>query len=112
MQGKNLFVPIVGDFAGPKAIRKVADYLKQRNAIVSAFYVSNVEVYLGAILAAVETRKSKTLRLCLWIPQVCSSGSWAWVTQPTCDGGGEAGSPPYLLLAYLSSRIKAGDKLS
>jgi hypothetical protein len=47
MQGKNLFIPIVGDFAGPKAIRKVADYLKQRNAIVSAFYVSNVEVYLG-----------------------------------------------------------------
>ena len=47
MQLKNLIIPIVGDFAGPKAIRAVADYVKGHNAIISAFYVSNVEVYLG-----------------------------------------------------------------
>jgi hypothetical protein len=47
LQMKNLLIPIVGDFAGPKAIRRVADYVRQRNAIVSAFYLSNVEVYLG-----------------------------------------------------------------
>ena len=46
LQLKNLFIPIVGDFSGPKAIRKVADYLKQNNARVSAFYLSNVEFYL------------------------------------------------------------------
>jgi hypothetical protein len=44
---KNLLIPIVGDFAGPTAIRKVADYVRQRNGIVSAFYISNVEYYLG-----------------------------------------------------------------
>ena len=46
LQGRNLIVPVVGDFAGPKAIRAVGRYLRTRNAIVSAFYVSNVEQYL------------------------------------------------------------------
>ncbi len=48
MQLKNLIIPLVGDFSGPKAIRVVADYIRQHNAIVSAFYVSNVETYLDA----------------------------------------------------------------
>src|SRR5207247_7221819 len=43
---KNLIVPIVGDFAGSKAIRAVAAYLKQHDAFVTAFYLSNVEQYL------------------------------------------------------------------
>ena len=43
---RNLIVPIVGDFAGPKAIRAVGTYLKQHDAFVSAFYLSNVEQYL------------------------------------------------------------------
>ena len=42
----NLLVPLVGDFAGPKAIRSVGDYLKERGTPVTAFYVSNVEQYL------------------------------------------------------------------
>jgi len=46
MQQKNLIVPIVGDFAGPRALRAVAQYLKQRGAQVTAFYVSNVEEYI------------------------------------------------------------------
>lgn len=46
MHVRNTFIPLVGDFAGPKAIRMVASYLKQHNATVSAFYVSNVEAYL------------------------------------------------------------------
>jgi hypothetical protein len=45
-ESKNLLVPVVGDFAGPKAIRAVADYLKNHHAVVSAFYTSNVEQYL------------------------------------------------------------------
>ena len=45
-QLKNLVVPIVADFAGPKALREVGDYLRERNAPVSAFYTSNVEQYL------------------------------------------------------------------
>jgi len=46
LESKNLLVPIVGDFAGPKAIRAVATYLKEKDATVSAFYLSNVEQYL------------------------------------------------------------------
>jgi hypothetical protein len=46
LESKNLLVPVVGDFAGPKAIRAVATYLKEKDATVSAFYLSNVEQYL------------------------------------------------------------------
>jgi hypothetical protein len=48
MNQKNLFIPIIGDFAGPSAFRNIAKYLKDRNAVVSAFYASNVEFYLDA----------------------------------------------------------------
>lgn len=46
METNNLLVPLVGDFAGPKAIRSVGTYLKDHHAIVTAFYLSNVEQYL------------------------------------------------------------------
>jgi hypothetical protein len=46
LETNNLVVPVVGDFAGPKAIRTVAQYLKDRKATVTAFYLSNVEQYL------------------------------------------------------------------
>jgi hypothetical protein len=46
MHLRNLIVPVVGDFAGPKAIRAVGDYLRKRNLTVQAFYLSNVEQYL------------------------------------------------------------------
>ncbi|HTK29974.1 MAG TPA: hypothetical protein VL309_10500 [Vicinamibacterales bacterium] len=46
LESRNLIVPVVGNFAGPKAIRAVAAFLKERNALVSAFYLSNVEQYL------------------------------------------------------------------
>jgi hypothetical protein len=44
---RNLIIPLVGDFAGRSTLRKVSEYLKQRNATVTAFYVSNVENYLS-----------------------------------------------------------------
>src|SRR3954468_7338182 len=46
LEAKNLLVPVVGNFAGPKAIRAVAEYIKSKGATVSAFYLSNVEQYL------------------------------------------------------------------
>ncbi len=61
LESKNLVVPVVGDFGGPKAIREVGKYLKSIDAVVSAFYLSNVEQYLsqdgktGAFLANVAT---------------------------------------------------------
>jgi hypothetical protein len=47
LETRNLVVPIVGNFAGPKAIRSVGSYLKQKGAVVSTFYMSNVEQYLS-----------------------------------------------------------------
>jgi hypothetical protein len=46
LQSRNLVVPVVGDFGGPKAIRAVGQYLKARGGTVGAFYLSNVEQYL------------------------------------------------------------------
>jgi hypothetical protein len=46
MEMKNLVVPVVGDFAGPKSIRAIGQYLKDHDATVTAFYLSNVEQYL------------------------------------------------------------------
>jgi len=46
LEVNNLVIPVVGDFAGPKAIRAVSGYLKERHATVTAFYLSNVEQYL------------------------------------------------------------------
>ena len=46
LEQRNLIVPLIGDFAGPKTIRTVGTYLKQQNAVVTAFYLSNVEQYL------------------------------------------------------------------
>ena len=46
MELRNLIVPLVGDFAGPKAIRAVGTYAKQHAAMVTTFYLSNVEQYL------------------------------------------------------------------
>jgi len=43
---ENRLVPVMGDFAGPKTLRAVGQYLSERNATVSAFYLSNVEEYL------------------------------------------------------------------
>jgi hypothetical protein len=47
LEERNLVVPIVGNFAGPKALRTVGKYLKEHGAVVSAFYLSNVEQYLN-----------------------------------------------------------------
>ena len=47
LHARNLIVPIVGDFAGPSAIKRVGSYVRERGSVVSAFYASNVEVYLS-----------------------------------------------------------------
>jgi hypothetical protein len=47
MHMKNLIIPIVGDFVGMKALRSIGNYLRDHNTQVTAFYVSNVEDYLG-----------------------------------------------------------------
>jgi len=51
---KNLLVPIVGDFAGPKALRAVGAYVAGHGTVIAAFYTSNVEQYLFRNAAASE----------------------------------------------------------
>lgn len=46
MEKNNLIVPVVGDFAGEKAVRAVGQYVRSHNSIVNLFYLSNVEQYL------------------------------------------------------------------
>jgi hypothetical protein len=68
MQLKNLIIPLVADFGGPKTIKTIAQYLKDHGAMVSVFYISNVEDYLGSLwpqyranLAALPTDDSTLL---------------------------------------------------
>jgi hypothetical protein len=46
-ESKNLLVPVVGNFGGPKAIRAVGRYVKDHGGTVTTFYLSNVEQYLN-----------------------------------------------------------------
>jgi len=46
MQKAGRIVPLVGNFAGDKALLQLASYLKSEGRSVSTFYVSNVEQYL------------------------------------------------------------------
>ncbi|MEO8620185.1 MAG: hypothetical protein ABI625_03895 [bacterium] len=45
-QSRNLLVPVIGDFAGPKALRAVGEWIRAHDAKINAMYVSNVEQYL------------------------------------------------------------------
>jgi hypothetical protein len=46
LEAANLIVPVVGDFAGPKAVKAVGRYARDHGVTVAAFYLSNVEQYL------------------------------------------------------------------
>jgi hypothetical protein len=46
MHKENRIIPLVGDFAGDRAMPGLAAYLKEQKIPVSFFYVSNVEQYL------------------------------------------------------------------
>jgi hypothetical protein len=49
LHSRNMFVPVVGNFGGPKALRAVGKYLKSQGATVATFYLSNVEQYLDQL---------------------------------------------------------------
>jgi hypothetical protein len=48
MQERDLVIPVVGSVEGTAAMGAIARLMKERNDRLSAFYVSNVEYYLGA----------------------------------------------------------------
>lgn len=47
LETRNMIVPVVADFGGPSGLRAVGAYLREHGAVVSAFYLSNVEQYLN-----------------------------------------------------------------
>jgi hypothetical protein len=46
LERRNLVVPVVGDLAGPHALRAIGAWLDDRDVGVSAYYTSNVEDYV------------------------------------------------------------------
>ena len=46
LQQRDLIIPVVGDLAGPSALTAVGRAIRQHGDELSAFYVSNVELYL------------------------------------------------------------------
>ena len=46
LQSQNAVIPLTGDFAGEKTLISLGQYLKDHDAAVDVFYVSNVERYL------------------------------------------------------------------
>jgi hypothetical protein len=46
LESRNLIVPVVGNFGGARALKAIGRYVREHEAIVGAFYLSNVEQYL------------------------------------------------------------------
>ena len=44
---KNRIIPIPGDFTGKTTLATLASFIRARNAVVSVFYLSNVEYFLS-----------------------------------------------------------------
>jgi hypothetical protein len=99
MHQKNLFIPLVGDFSGSRAIRSIARYLKEHNANVSAFYASNVESYLndsqtrvfyGNLLALPTDSTTMVIRFVdymhrMELPSWATGGTYLQVVSPMSD---------------------------
>jgi hypothetical protein len=46
LESKNMLVPVVGNFGGSKALRAVGQWVREHQATITTFYLSNVEQYL------------------------------------------------------------------
>jgi hypothetical protein len=46
MQSQHRIIPVIGNLAGPHALREIGNVLRERGDSLSAFYASNVEFYL------------------------------------------------------------------
>jgi hypothetical protein len=110
LQRRNLIVPVTGDFGGTKAIRAVGQYLKDHGAIVTAFYVSNVESYLfrvesGRLGADANGGSNKFYDNVAALPLDSSSTfirSWNGVFGPLPPGG-----MPYTVLSSMQETLAA-----
>ncbi len=82
LQQKNLIVPMVANFAGPKTLRAIGAWVREHGARVTTFYASNVEQYLfqdgiwsdfAGNLAALPTDDTSSFIRSCFTP--CASGS-------------------------------------
>jgi hypothetical protein len=99
LQLKNLVVPVVGDFGGPKAIRSVARYLRENGLTVSAFYLSNVEQYLY--------QDNKWTAFCRSVSTLPLDASSTFIRSQSGYGGFGFGGPGFVSsISPISSDIK------
>lgn len=47
LHARHLIVPVVGNFSGRHTLKSIGDYVRRHDAVVTAFYGSNVQVYLS-----------------------------------------------------------------
>jgi len=111
LEQNNAIIPVVGNFAGPKALRAVGGYLRAHNATVSAFYTSNVEMYLFqqaddwkkfyGNVATLPVHDSST-----FIRSVSNRGLRFRSNAPGTRGSTRLGSIADLSRAYQAGRVK------
>jgi hypothetical protein len=95
LEARNLVIPVVGNLAGPHALREIGRVLSERGEKLSVLYVSNVEFYLmregsfDAFAASVRT-----------LPYNAHS-----VMIRSYFGGGFYGSHPQSVPGYFSTQL-------
>lgn len=59
LEAQDLVIPVVGDIGGSHAPHAIADFMTARGDRLSAFYISNIETYLGGKYAQFVTNVSR-----------------------------------------------------
>jgi hypothetical protein len=100
LESRNLVVPVVGDFGGPKAIRAIGSYLKAQGATVSAFYLSNVEQYLS--------QDGKWDAFCRNVATLPLDASSTFIRSASGGGGGGRGVGFISSLGSMAAEVRQG----
>lgn len=112
MEREDLIIPVVGDLAGPKALREIGRYLTETGRTVSAFYLSNVESYLfrgGTFPAFVANVKALPTE-----PRSVLIRSWfgRGAGQPAAPSGHLSTQQVHTVARFLQHVSIAGDQVS
>lgn len=111
LQSRNLIVPVVGDFGGPSALRRVGAWIRQHGASVSTFYTSNVEQYLfqqgTAWQRFYESVAAMPLDSTATFIRSVSNRSWVVPQHPGSRSASMLSSIPAQLLAYRDGHVQS-----